>query len=365
MEDDYTLELEHLKGTKLYRYLESSDILNLNSSFKESIIEAELSCEYVPSQKHRAINCDTIKLQFNMRDEYLIAFYYLLYDHNMSYMIHEIINTIIENEDPTDVEYIIIFLLAVVHNDYTTIDTIISKGFDMNMIGEDRIHMTHDNIITTAYKISNNRDMIIYLLSNGGDINNEDCHVGKNACLKGDLDLVTHILDLDVSNDKLLSMFISAVGKKKFTIADKIINYDFKMEDIYQEILDNYKFHSDRETIKYLIRHGLDINKYGACLLRYACEQENIELIDFYLENKLIVDKKILNDVFSNSELKIIEMLAKNCTDLSAVEFWCDEYNSLAESLKNNGLDTMTFLKYLLKFVDDANSNYFTFLAEY
>lgn len=140
---------KYLKGTKLHRYLENTNVLELYPSFKESVIrDTELSSRNV--LRFRSACCNIMKLKFSMKDEFLSIIYDLIYYHNLSFMICEIINTAIENEDPMDTEYIIIFLTAVKYNDYTSIDMILLNGFDMNVVGQNRQTVLHDNIITMA-----------------------------------------------------------------------------------------------------------------------------------------------------------------------------------------------------------------------
>lgn len=94
----------------------------------------------------------------------------------------------------------------------------------------------------------------------------------------------------------------------------------------------------------------------------------NLKLIAFCLENNLTVDLKTLDTIFFCAELNIIEIFAKNYVDLSAVKFGVNfevnfginnfkvnKYNTLIVSLKNNGLDMMVFLRYLLKNADLEN----------
>lgn len=142
--DDYTFE--NLKGTKLRQYLLNSDILNSYPSLKESVKEAGL---FIPNEQplytmNNNINRHAI-------GDRLSIFYNYIYEYNLLFMIHEIINTVIENEDPTDIEYIIIFNLAVTHNDHTSIDMILSNGFNMNVIRKNHDYTSIDMILLNDF----------------------------------------------------------------------------------------------------------------------------------------------------------------------------------------------------------------------
>lgn len=353
---------EKIKGTKLHKYLENNDILNLYPSFNESIKKmGNLFYLDIPPVRMPTdlITChNRMRLRRSDKNDRLIAFYKLLYHYDLSFIVRQVINTEIENEDPMDIEYIILFFLAIQYNDHTSIDMIISNGFDMNENGR-KNRMRSDNYFTTTYLI--NKDMIYYLLLKGGDINNEYCKILNYACHEGDADFVNYLLNLNIDDDKLFAMFIISITDNNFTIADSIINYGFKIEDKYQEILDYGLYNANLESIQYLIQHGLDINRYGSYILSQACKGNKHRLVDFCLQHNLTVDQKTLTAVFNDIKLSIIEILAKNGVDLSVVKFKDTEYNFLIASLKNNGLDMILFTRYLLKLVEKIDNQITTF----
>lgn len=353
--DCFTFEI--IEGTHLYRYLENNDILNFYPSLKKIIGKAFIFRKSYYSMRGSGFahsSYDAIKLKWSMKNESLVTLYNLIYHHNLSFIVHEILNIIIENDNLSELEaeYIILFLLAVQYNDYTSIDMIISNGFDINK-GNKKERTTGENFISTAYIINNNKDMIHYLLSKEEDINNEHCHILKHACSRGDVDIINYLFNFDINDDKLFTMFITSIMNKHFTIADKIINYGFKIEDKYQEILDCY-YYATSESIEYLIQH-LDINKHGSQILSHACRTNKYQLIDSCLQYNLTVDKEILKMDFSSFCLNTIKVFAKNYIDLSTLKVENTEYDSLIISLKNNGLDMILFAKYLLKQVDKVD----------
>jgi len=297
---------------------------------------------------------------------YLYGCYQLIFDENMTSVIHDIIS-----RTNNDMDKKVICLVAINKNRYNILEALLSNGFNFNQcIDSQSLNylFAGTNILTLAYMYNGDIKMIKYLLENGADISYKKYILLDEVCKKNDIDTMNYLLDLDTHQDALFVAIQSSIKYDHIDMIKNIMaNNDFDLAP-YSKILHITIARVSVEIVQYLLDHGLVLDCPEPLL--FACYFNNIDLIDFYLDYGLHVNKEILDYVFEEMNMVILKLFTKHKVDFSVVECPKMSHENLPADLEINGLNKNIFMHLLLnysetRFYHATDLKYYNKMLEY
>ncbi|CAD6233927.1 GSCOCG00007404001-RA-CDS [Cotesia congregata] len=196
---------------------------------------------------------------------------------------------------------------------------------DMIVFDQDRPIRNHTTLLCIAVR-NGDEELIDYLINRKADVNKSPPRGYESpvhiAAMNGDTEVFKKLYHLG-ANTHLKSSLISAVRS------------------------------GHNEIVKFLIEQGFDANvtepECGSCLLHYAVEKSNTELVEFLLENNAEIDAKKHNGVtplyyaIVKERINIVKLLMARGADINNC-ISVDRKSTLMEDVHNK----TWILKYLL-----------------
>ncbi|BCS83629.1 putative ankyrin repeat protein [Cotonvirus japonicus] len=282
-----------------------------------------------------------IKVLTLQRISTINCFFLRCFDEIIANKIHAIFYEIFDNCESEEKTYI--FFCLAKKSKYDIMDYMINHGFNPNTMIEEN---------TLLYYICcNGLPLVKYMIDNGANISYNNYSIISHLLML-DKNIRNYFIEMYIPNDVLVAAIRNYVVNnfftKKIKIKRKIISKILKKIDINdvfisdEDILHLSKF--DVSDIKWLIEFGYCINQN---LMNSACIQNNLNLVEFLLENKYYPDDLTIERLFYNKSIRIIRLLAKYNFDMSSLPTINFDHEFINQ-LDNCGVDIYKLCSYLL-----------------
>lgn len=291
--------------------------------------------------------------------------YMYLAEHGRKDIIEEITSKYILEE----YEDVIICLVAIRVNESKILEILNSKEFNFNQ-NLSFIYIDKPSILSFAMETS--FDMLQTLIEFGAEVNYNNGEVLRVACAKNKVDEIKFLLTLEISEENLVHAFFAScdeeyrVNSKNFYfvsnrtqpksgdlsyIAEMFLSRGIDINNYKCTLYDILAKHNISATKK-LLSYGMIID--SSLPLFFACYYNNIELIEFYLQQGLQVDKNILQLVMHNVrmvDIPCIELFIKYDVDFSLLSPHTikSKHHHIITELESRGLDKNIFFDMVLK----------------
>lgn len=272
----------------------------------------------------------------------------------------DIIYDILTSDDHEKDEEYLICLVAIRTNNLDVLHFLHNMNFNFNQKHPSSCHSA--NILTYAC-CQNNLDIIKLLVDFGIDIHDNSDMALLAACQLKNIQILEYfLLNFEYHNNSFFNAAMISI--RPDTFGDKEGN----LSNVYYYITYNkpfFKREIDLEIIDMILSKSSDINefvldtvysflasqkvnvceifiKYGMKLrpdaVMYACQESNLELIEFYLNNCVKVEPDVICYIIYNIKVNIIDLFMKYGIDFSVYNSSM-KYKDIIQTLRSTGLD--------------------------
>ena len=251
-----------------------------------------------------------------------------------------------------DDDEISIYIATVKLDNINIIDLLLQKKFNLDQYSKINIKISID-LLCYAFMYGT-LEMIDYLIDNGAKITVKNSLIYIKSCKNNDY--MEKLLRIDFTDNKILNVVMSVLAKEKY------IPTLLKFIEKGYSIKDNSKYwhvhlaYRDISILKIFLENGLVLDSSYPLLC--ACHNNNIPLVEFYLEYGLKVNEEILDFVMKNINLPIIYLFAKHHVDFSKVKNENSKYNNyLITLLENCGMNKDIFISLMINQITKLQLN--------
>jgi len=276
---------------------------------------------------------------------FLINCYDNILEENMEY----IIGDILEADKLDDNEKLAICLAAINKNRTDIIDLLLSKDFCLNQIvfHMDLYPIMNFDLLTYAVR-RNNLETIKFMVENGADPFYNDSKPILTACDTSNIAIFDYLFERDMSYQILCQIFSHLCRKNKFNkiMVSKLFEKGFTLPNVksFYTMLGK----SNVEFIIFLQDYDLDLYSLDSLdLLLSACQNNNENLIKYLLQQGMMPSKNIIQSVFNNMSIPIIQIFLDHNVNFSVIDD-NNEYDYLIERLMAHGINKDVLLNHLL-----------------